>query len=98
VFGLVYTVVLANAVAWFLWLYALHSLPAGAAGLGTLAIPVVGVIASWIQLGERPSLTEGIGMLLIVGALGVLATYGLTAGRRQGGPSDEEPAMRPVTD
>jgi drug/metabolite transporter (DMT)-like permease len=98
VFGLVYTVVLANAVAWFLWLYALHSLPAGAAGLGTLSIPVVGVIASWIQLGERPTTTEGIGMLLIVGALAVLAGYGLVTGRRQGGPPDEEPAMRPVTD
>lgn len=43
VWGLAYTVVLANAVAWFLWLYALHSLPAGAAGLGTLSIPIVGV-------------------------------------------------------
>ena len=62
VWGLVYTVVLANAVAWFLWLYALHALPAGAAGLGTLSIPVVGVVAAWIQLGEVPTLVEGIGM------------------------------------
>jgi len=98
VFGLVYTVVLANAVAWFLWLYALHSLPAGAAGLGTLSIPVVGVVASWIQLGERPTAAEGVGMILIVGALAVLAAYGLLAGRRGAAAAGEEPTVQPVTD
>ena len=96
--GLAYTVVLANAVAWFLWLYALHALPAGAAGLGTLSIPVVGVIAAWIQLGEVPTLVEGIGMLLIIGALAVLAAYGLLAGRRGAAAAGEEPDVRPVTD
>jgi drug/metabolite transporter (DMT)-like permease len=96
--GLAYTVVLANAVAWFLWLYALHALPAGAAGLGTLSIPVVGVIAAWIQLGEVPTLVEGIGMLLIIGALAVLAAYGLLAGRRGAAATGEEPDVRPVTD
>jgi drug/metabolite transporter (DMT)-like permease len=94
--GLIYTVVLANAVAWFLWLYALHALPAGAAGLGTLSIPVVGVIAAWIQLGEVPTLVEGVGMALIIGALAVLAGYGLLAGRREA--AGEEPTVRPVTD
>jgi uncharacterized membrane protein len=96
--GLVYTVVLANAVAWFLWLYALHALPAGAAGLGTLSIPVVGVVAAWIQLGEVPTLVEGIGMALIIGALAVLAVYGLTAGRRAAGAAGGEPDVRPVRD
>ncbi len=80
VWGLAYTVILANAVAWFLWLYALHALPAGAAGLGTLAIPVVGVGAAWLQLGEVPTLVEGVGMILIVAALAVLAAHGLLAG------------------
>jgi drug/metabolite transporter (DMT)-like permease len=96
--GLVYTVVLANAVAWFLWLYALHALPAGAAGLGTLSIPVVGVVAAWVQLGEVPTLVEGIGMALIIGALAVLAGYGLWAGRREAGAAGGEPDVRPVTD
>ena len=98
VWGLAYTVVLANAVAWFLWLYALHSLPAGAAGLGTLSIPVVGVVAAWIQLGEVPTLVEGIGMTLIIAALAVLAGYGLLAGRRGTAAAGEEPDVRPVTD
>jgi drug/metabolite transporter (DMT)-like permease len=95
--GLVYTVVLANAVAWFLWLYALHALPAGAAGLGTLSIPVVGVLAAWLQLGEVPTVLEGIGMALIIAALAVLAAYGLAAGRGAAA-GDEEPDVRPVTD
>jgi drug/metabolite transporter (DMT)-like permease len=98
VWGLAYTVVLANAVAWFLWLYALHALPAGAAGLGTLSIPVVGVIAAWIQLGEVPTLVEGIGMILIISALAVLAAQGLLAGRRGTAAAGEEPDVRPVTD
>ena len=98
VWGLAYTVILANAVAWFLWLYALHALPAGAAGLGTLAIPVVGVVAAWIQLGEVPTLVEGIGMILIIGALAVLAASGLLAGRGGAGTAGVEPDVRPVTD
>ncbi len=96
--GLAYTVVLANAVAWFLWLYALYALHAGMAGLGTLSIPIVGVFAAWIQLGEVPTLVEGIGMALIIGALGVVAAYGLIAGRRQAGAAGHEPDVRPVTD
>jgi drug/metabolite transporter (DMT)-like permease len=80
VWGLAYTVVFANAVAWLLWLYALRTLPAGAAGLGTLAIPVIGVVAAWLQLGEQPSAVEGVGMALVVGGLAILAARGLAAG------------------
>jgi drug/metabolite transporter (DMT)-like permease len=98
IWGLTYTVVLANAVAWVLWLYALSALPAGAAGLGTLAIPVVGVIAAWLQLGEVPTAVEAVGMALIVGALAVLAAYGLSAGRGGTVATPAEPAVRPVTD
>jgi drug/metabolite transporter (DMT)-like permease len=98
VWGLAYTVVLANAVAWLLWLFALRTLSAGAAGLGTLAIPVVGVAAAWLQLGEVPTAVEAVGMALIVGALGILSARGLRAGRRQPSPADQEPIVQPVTD
>jgi drug/metabolite transporter (DMT)-like permease len=98
VWGLAYNVVLANAVAWILWLYALRTLSAGAAGLGTLAIPVVGVVAAWLQLGEVPTAVEAVGMAFIVGALAILAARGLTAGRRQPSPADKEPVVQPVTD
>ncbi|HQH22543.1 MAG TPA: DMT family transporter, partial [Thermoleophilia bacterium] len=96
--GLAYTAVLANAVAWFLWLYALHALPAGAAGLGTLSIPVVGVLAAWVQLGETPTAVEGAGMALIIAALAVLAAYGLLAGRDRPVAAGEEPDVRPLID
>ena len=77
---------------------ALRTLSAGPAGLGTLAIPVVGVVAAWLQLGEVPTAVEGVGMALIVGALAILAARGLVAGRRQPPPADEVPLVQPVTD
>ena len=43
-------------------------------GLNALTVPVVGVIAAWIQLGERPSLSAGIGMLAILAGLTLLTT------------------------
>jgi drug/metabolite transporter (DMT)-like permease len=79
---LAYNVVLGNALAWFLWLYVLRVLSAGAAGLGTLAIPVVGVLAAWLQLGEQPSSAEGLGMVLIVAALAMLAATQLVPSGR----------------
>ena len=66
--------------------------------LGTLAIPVVGVIAAWLQLGEVPGSAEAVGMILIVGGLAILAAHGLAAGRREPLHSGEEPDVRPVTD
>jgi len=69
VLALIYSVILGNAIAWSLWFYALSRLPAGTAGLGTLATPVVGVLASWVQLGEKPTVSETVGIVLIIGAL-----------------------------
>ena len=66
---LFYSGILGGAVAWSLWFYALSRLPAGVASLGTLATPVVGVLAAWIQLGETPTSLEAVGMILIIGAL-----------------------------
>jgi drug/metabolite transporter (DMT)-like permease len=66
---LIYNGILGSALAWILWLYVLNALPAGEAGLASMLTPVVGIVSAWIQLGERPSLTEGLGMIAIVGAL-----------------------------
>jgi drug/metabolite transporter (DMT)-like permease len=95
---LAYSVLLANAVCWALWLFALRALPAGAAGMGTLAVPVVGVIAAWIQLQEKPTPVEGAGMVLIIAALAVLAAVGVAAGRRDGPGGGDDPALLPVID
>lgn len=77
VWALFYNVVLGNALAWWLWLYVLHTLPAGLASLGTLAIPVIGVLAAWLQLGEIPGRAEVGGMLLIGSGLALLALAAL---------------------
>jgi drug/metabolite transporter (DMT)-like permease len=61
------------ALGWFLWMYILSRLPAGVAGIASLATPVVGVVSAAIQLHEIPSFTEMVGMVLIVGALVVNA-------------------------
>jgi drug/metabolite transporter (DMT)-like permease len=66
---LAYSGILGGAVAWSLWFFALSRLPAGVASFGTLATPVVGVLAAWIQLGETPTSLEAVGMMLIIGAL-----------------------------
>lgn len=78
--ALLYNIIPANAVAWFLWLFIVTRLPASVSSLNALAIPVVGVLAGWLQLGERPSPLEGTGMLLVFAALAVLA-IGLRAPR-----------------
>ena len=61
IYGLVFTVLAGNCLAWILWLYILSALPAGTAGLGMLLTPVIGITASWIPLGERPGGIEGAG-------------------------------------
>jgi drug/metabolite transporter (DMT)-like permease len=47
--ALAYSSILATGVAWFLWLYILERMSAGAAGLSTLLVPVVGLAAGWMQ-------------------------------------------------
>ena len=72
--ALIYNGIGGMALATFLWMYILQRLPATISGLNALTVPIVGVIAAWIQLGERPSSAEGLGMLLILLGLGLLTT------------------------
>ena len=73
VYAVAYSAVLASSLAWILFYYALARLPAGVAGLGTLATPVIGVLAAWLQLGDRPTPGELLGMLTIGIGLTLLA-------------------------
>jgi drug/metabolite transporter (DMT)-like permease len=70
-----------GALGWFLWMFILSRLPAGVAGIASLATPVVGVLAAAIQLHEIPSAGELIGMVLIVVALVVNAVSTPAHGR-----------------
>jgi drug/metabolite transporter (DMT)-like permease len=62
------TGILANGVAYGLWFTIIRRLPAATASLGVLGSPVIGVIASVLILGERPTATDNIGFALIFAA------------------------------
>ena len=66
---IVYSIFLSGSLAWVLWLYALQRLPAGVASMASMLAPVIGVSAAWLQLGERPTPIELVGMLFIALAL-----------------------------
>lgn len=79
--ALAYNVFIATALAWLLWLYVIKLLPAGLAGLGTLMTPVIGIVASIIQMGERLEGLEGAGIALILASLFPLVLEGLLPGK-----------------
>ena len=80
VWTLLFSSVLATALGWWLWTYVLARTPAGITGLNSLGIPVIAVLGSAIQLGERPPPLELAGMLAIGIALALLAWTGLRRG------------------
>jgi drug/metabolite transporter (DMT)-like permease len=80
--ALAYNAILGTGLAWLLWLYVLDQLPAGVAGLSSLAIPAVGVLSAWIELGERPGSSEVIGMIVIASALALLSAIAIVRQRR----------------
>jgi drug/metabolite transporter (DMT)-like permease len=77
VWSLVFTLVVTTCLGSFLWLYVLRELPAGIAGLGTMGTPVVGVLASWAQLGEEPTVFEAVGMVVVLAGMAVLFARGM---------------------
>jgi drug/metabolite transporter (DMT)-like permease len=72
-----FSAVLGTAIGWWLWTYVLANSPAGITGLNSLGIPVVAVLSSALQLGERPPPMELAGMALIGVALVLLAWLGM---------------------
>lgn len=82
VIALAFNAVLCTGLAWLLWLFVLDNLPAWVAGLASLVVPAVGVLAAWIELGEKPSGAELLGMLLIALALLLLTLLTLRQTRR----------------
>ena len=81
-----YNSVLVCAFAFLLWTYIMKKLPAGVAGMGTLAVPVIGILASMLELGERPDTWEAWGMVLILAAITILSLLRFR-GNRLNGPA-----------
>lgn len=80
--ALAFNAVLATGLAWLLWLYVLQHLPTGVAGLSTLGVPMIGALAGWLELGERPDGVELAGMMLIGGALALISLAAVWQSRR----------------
>lgn len=60
-----WTGIAGNGIAYALWFTIIRRLPAATASLGVLASPVIGVIGSFLILGEVPTASDMIGFALI---------------------------------
>jgi drug/metabolite transporter (DMT)-like permease len=63
-----YNGLIGMGLAYFLWFVVVDRLPATTASLGSLLVPVVGVIGSALVIGERPGVTDAIGFACIFAA------------------------------
>jgi drug/metabolite transporter (DMT)-like permease len=67
--ALAYHVVFPQVAAYALWFALVARIPAATAALGTLLVPVFGVIGSVVLLGERPTAVDLSGFALILAAV-----------------------------
>jgi O-acetylserine/cysteine efflux transporter len=101
VLALLYVVVISSLVGFGGWSVLLARHPASSVAPFTLLVPVVGIAAAWIALGEVPSGAELIGAAVVLSGLAL--TVGLTAPRRSrkapapcaGSPSPSPQPARP---
>jgi len=63
-----YNGLIGMGLIYFVWFVVVDKLPTMTASIGTLLVPVVGVIGSTVISGERPNLTDTIGFALIFAA------------------------------
>lgn len=70
--ALIFHILGAQALAYFLWFTVIARLPAGIASLGTLMVPAVGALGSVLLLGERPAASDWLGLVLVVAASGAI--------------------------
>jgi drug/metabolite transporter (DMT)-like permease len=66
--ALAFSGLVGSAFAYLLWFEIVRRLPATAASLGVLSVPVVGIVASVLILGERPTVADIVGSVLILAA------------------------------
>jgi drug/metabolite transporter (DMT)-like permease len=70
---LTYSIVIQFCIAYVSWFAALARLPASVAAIGTMAVPVIGVVASAIALGEPLGWTQIVALVFTLAGV-VLAT------------------------
>ena len=87
-FAIAYNIFLAGTVASLTWFTLARTLPVAVSSMASLPIPVVGVFAGMLVLGERPGIAEWAALALVVAGLVAV----LLPGRRGGPP----PAAAPL--
>jgi O-acetylserine/cysteine efflux transporter len=80
VLALLYVVVLSTFVGFGAWAWLLGRHQASSVAPFTLLVPVVGIAAAWLALGETPSVSEVAGATVVLGGLAL--TVGLTSPHR----------------
>ena len=67
--GLVYTVVFGTVVGSGIWVWLMRRHPAGVVAPFSMLVPVVGIVAAWLVLGQVPTWLELVGGLLVIGGV-----------------------------
>src|SRR6185436_6631779 len=68
-FAILYNIFLAGTLAHWAWFTLARTLPVAISSLSSLPVPVVGVFAGMIILGERPGITEFLALGLVIASL-----------------------------
>jgi drug/metabolite transporter (DMT)-like permease len=68
-FAILYNIFLAGTVAHWAWFTLARTLPVAVSSLSSLPVPVVGVFAGMIFLGERPGVAEFVALGLVIASL-----------------------------
>lgn len=93
--GLAYVVLIGTIAGSGLWTFLMGRYPASTVAPMSLMVPVVGITASWIALGEAPSLLQVTGAAIVI--VGCVA--GLMAPRaRRSAVTDSSPCPTPTLD
>ncbi len=67
-----YAILIGNILCYWAWIKVLSLFPASVASIGTLAIPVIGVLSSALVLGEPVDFREITALIFVVGALSIV--------------------------
>ncbi|MEV6431047.1 EamA family transporter [Nocardia sp. NPDC051463] len=84
--GLAYIVVLGTVVGSGLWTYLMSRYPASTVAPMSLLVPVVGIVAAWVALGETPSVLSVLGGLIVIAGAFAATTTGSRIGTNNPAP------------
>jgi drug/metabolite transporter (DMT)-like permease len=68
-FAILYNIFLAGTLAHWAWFTLARTLPVAVSSMSSLPVPIVGVFAGMLALGERPGVSEWAALVLVVAAM-----------------------------